>query len=298
MIGTGAIRLDEYDVEPRFAATVVSTERIMSPSSPLRVPADEEVRELVLDVDRPDFPYEAGQSLGVIAPGSPALGRPHHFRLYSVADLPERNEAGKPRIKICVRRCVHIDTVTGERHLGVASNYLCDLKPADTLSVNGPFGLPFAVPQEQDAHLILIGTGTGIAPFRAFVKHIYRDRPDWTGRIWLFNGARSGLELLYMNDQTTDFVQYYDWETFEAFRTLSPRPGWADRIAWDYSFAERLEELWSMLSSVKTYVFVAGQEHLRGQLDERFMDVAGSREAWARRKAALVASGRWVELLY
>jgi len=252
----------------------------------------------VLDVDRPDFPYEIGQSIGVVVPGSPAFGHSHHFRHYSVADLPEVSEEGKPRIKICVRRCSYIDEYSGERHPGIASNYLCDLRPGDTLSVNGPFGLPFAVPREKDAHLILIGTGTGIAPFRAFVKHIYRDRPDWTGRIWLFNGARSGLELLHMNDQKDDFAQYYDRETFEAFKALSPRPGWADPIAWDYALAERTEELWGMLSSARTYVFVAGQEHLRGHLDEAFARVAGSRETWMRRKAELVAGGRWVELVY
>ena len=55
---TEAIRyLDEYDTEPRFRARVVATERITPESSP------EEVRELVLDVDRADFAYEAGQSI-------------------------------------------------------------------------------------------------------------------------------------------------------------------------------------------------------------------------------------------
>jgi len=234
----------------------------------------------------------------VVAPGASAFGHSHHFRLYSVADLPERNEKGRPRIKICVRRCSYLDEYTGERHPGVASNYLCDLRPGDTLSINGPFGLPFVVPEEHDANLILIGTGTGIAPFRAFVKHIYRDLPDWTGRVWLFIGGQTGLELLYMNDEKNDFAQYYDRETFEAFKALSPRPGWAEPIAWDQVVALRAGELWDMLSSAKTHVFVAGQEHLRGNLDDVFAGVAGAPEIWARRKAELLASGRWVELLY
>lgn len=290
---TGAItHLEEYDVDPRFGATVVSSERITSASSP------EEVREIALDVDRTDFPYEVGHCIGVIAPGSPAFGHAHHFRLYCVADLPERSDDGRPRITICVRRCSYIDEYTGERHPGIASNYLCDLRPSDRLWINGPFGLPFAVPEDKDANLILIGAGTGIAPFRAFVKHIYRNRPDWTGHVWLFNGARSGLELLYMNDENDDLAQYYDRETFEAFKALSPRPGWADRIAWDYAIMERAEELWGMLSSVKTHVFVAGQEHLRDHLDEVFAGLAGSPKLWMRRKAELAAGGRWVELLY
>jgi ferredoxin--NADP+ reductase len=101
-----------------------------------------------------------------------------------------------------------------------------------------------------------------------------------------------------MNDEKNDFAQYYDRDTFEAFKALSPRPGWADPVAWGPTIAERAEELWRMFSSVKTYVFVAGQEHLRGNLDEAFAHVAGSHETWALRKAELLAGRRWVELLY
>ena len=93
----------------------------------------------------------------------------------------------------------------------------------DLVTINGPFGLPFEVPDDRDADLLLISIGTGIAPFRAFVKHLYRDVGDWRGRIRLFYGARSGRELLYMNDEVDDFTQYYDEETFEAFKALSPR---------------------------------------------------------------------------
>jgi ferredoxin--NADP+ reductase len=286
------MRLLDYDTGTRFRATVVESVRI-TPEA-----AEAEVRELVLDVERPDFPYGVGQSIGVLAPGSPAFGQEHHFRLYSVADLPERGEGGRPRIKICVRRCEYIDEYSGERYKGVASNYLCDLRAGDGLTITGPFGLAFQVPEERDANLILIGSGTGIAPFRAFVKHLYRDVPDWAGRVWLFYGARSGLELLYMNDEKDDFSQYYDRETFQAFKALSPRPHWSDPIAWDHVIAQRSDELWDMLGSPKTRVYVAGLEKTRDELDAVFAAVAGSPEQWMRRKAELMAGGRWVELLY
>ncbi|MGB5191730.1 MAG: FAD-binding oxidoreductase, partial [Polyangiales bacterium] len=208
--------LEDYDTEQPFQATVVSSERITSEESGI------EVRELTLDVQKPDFEFQLGQSVGVLAPGNADFGQKHHFRLYSVADLPERGAAGLPRIKIVVRRTSYIDKYSGEEYPGVASNYLCNLTPGDRITMSGPYGLAFEVPEEMDANLILIGTSTGIAPFRAFVKHLYRNVPEWKGTITLFYGARSGLELLYMNDKNDDFAQYYDDETFEAFKALSP----------------------------------------------------------------------------
>jgi ferredoxin--NADP+ reductase len=288
-----AIRhLSEYEESTRYSAVVVSNERITGEASKA------EIRELVLDVARPDFPFQIGQSVGVVVPGDAAFGKEKHFRLYSVADLPEQGGAGKPRIKIAVRRCSYIDSFSGEEYPGVASNYLCDLAPGDSITMTGPFGIVFEVPEERDANLILIGSGTGIAPFRAFVKHIYRDVPDFAGRIWLFYGAQSGLEMAYMNDEKDDFTQYYDRETFEAFRALSVRPGWSDKIAWDAALKERGEELWAMLGDAKTHVYVAGLSKMIEELDAVFASIAGSKEKWKRRKAELMAGRRWVELVY
>ncbi len=283
--------VSDYDKGPLHLARVVSTERITPEES------DEEVRELVLDLEAADLRIRVGQSIGVRVPGGGEFGREHHFRLYSVADVPERGPSG-PRIKICVRRCSYIDEYSGERYPGIASNYLCDRKAGDTLSITGPFGLPFEAPEEPDANLILIGSGTGIAPFRAFVRHLYEQADRWAGRVWLFHGARSGLELLYMNRKRDDFAKYYDSKTFEAFEALSPRPNWADPIAWDQAILERGEELWEMLGSPHTFVYVAGLEPMLEELDGVFARLAGSEEKWQRRKAELVAGGRWVELVY
>ena len=62
---TAAIRLEDYDTDQRAQATVLANRRITAEES-----ADE-VRELVLEVQRPDFSYDLGQSIGVLAPGSP-----------------------------------------------------------------------------------------------------------------------------------------------------------------------------------------------------------------------------------
>ena len=291
-MNTAVTHLEDYDTEQRFQATVVSSERITPEES------DVEVRELTLDIQQPDFELQLGQSVGVISPGTKEFGQKHHFRLYSVADLPERGASGLPRIKIAVRRVSYVDKYSGEQYPGVSSNYLCDLAAGDSITMAGPYGLAFEVPEEMDANLILIGTGTGIAPFRAFVKHLYQNVPEWKGTITLFYGAQSGLELLYMNDERDDFAQYYDSDTFEAFKALSPRPTWAAPIDWEAALAQRGEKLWTLLGQPNTYVYVAGLEKMRGELDVAFSEIAGSGEKWARRRAELAAGGRWVELLY
>ena len=286
------MKLDDLNQTTRYNATVISSERITEAE------AEAEIRELVLDVDDANFDYAPGQSIGIITPGPHAMGHDEHFRLYSVADTVSKDTSGKPRITVAVRRVNYIDEYSGERFDGISSNYLCDRRAGDTLTITGPYGYAFEVPDAHDANLVLIGAGTGIAPFRAFIKHIYQDIGDWTGKVRLFYGAHTGLELFYMNEERDDFALYYDEDTFEAFSALSPRPNWSDPIAWDYCLESRSEEILEMLDDPKTYVYVAGLEPVRNQLDEVFAGMMGSDERWQRRRAELVAGGRWTELLY
>ncbi|MCB1689936.1 MAG: hypothetical protein KDI33_15675 [Halioglobus sp.] len=286
------MRLEDFDTGTTYDARVISTQRITP------VASSEEVREIVLEVERDSFDYQPGQSIGVIVSGDHPQGHKHHFRLYSVADTPPTADGDKPRIALCVKRCNYIDEYSGERYEGISSNYLCDRSVGDSVTINGPFGIPFAVPDDLETDLLLIGMGTGIAPFRALVRHIYEDIKDYKGKVRLFYGAQSGLEMLYMNEEKDDFSQYYDRDTFEAFKALSPRPNWADPIAMDYALEERSEEILAMLDSSRTRVYVAGRADILETLDRVFSHMIGSSEHWARRKAELKAGQRWVELIY
>lgn len=290
---TEAVRhLSDYDIENRYRATVVSSERITPEAS------GEEIREIVLDVESPQHDYTRGQCIGVIVPGAASFGHTPHFRLYTVADLPARGEEGGARVTIAVQRCEYVDEYNGERYPGIASNYLCDLRSGDRLEITGPYPIPFKVPDEHDANLILIGSGTGIAPFRALIKHIDQDVEDWTGRIWLFYGARSGLEMVYMNEESDDFARHVEERRLEAFKAFSPRPSWDAPIDWAQALGEKGEELWALLGDPHTYVYLAGLEKMLEQLDVVFAGIAGSEQKWQRRKAELIAGGRWVELVY
>jgi len=285
------MHLHDYDTSIRHQALLVSTDRVSAPG------LLDEVRELVFDVHS-DLSAEVGQSLGVLVPGDVDFGPKEHLRLYSISDVPESRDAGLTRFKICVKRVNYIDAYSGERYEGRASNYLCDLKVGDSVEMSGPFGLPYELPMDDEANLILIAMGTGIAPFRAFVKKLYKERPGFKGEVRLFHGARSGLEMLYMNEEQDDFAQYYDKETFEAFKALSPRPHWEDPIAWDHALGERGAELWRMMGEAHTRVYIAGQGSLEGTIDKVFSTIVGDPEKWSLRKAELKAGRRWTELYY
>lgn len=281
--------LADFDVQHQYQATVKKTER-MTPAG------TDEIREIVLEV-QPGFECKVDQSFGVLVKAKGEFGNKYHHRLYSVADLPGQ-ENGKPLITMLVKRCSYVDDFSGEHYPGVASNYLCDRRVGDEITLTGPHKLPFTVPDDHHANLILVGMGTGIAPFRAFLKHIYKNVPDWRGKIRLFYGARSGLELLYLNDKVGDMTNYYDRGTFEAFRALSPRPHMNDPIALDVAMEERATEIIEMLKQTNTYIYVAGYEKIKAKLDKAFANILGSKEKWETRKAELMAGGKWAEVVY
>ncbi len=283
-------QLAEYNTKTRYKATVSETSRLTPPQT-------DEVREIILEVQDSEFDVEVDQSFGVLVNTGGEFGSHWHHRLYSVADLPEKSN-GNPKVTMLVKRCFYVDEFSGEKYKGIASNYLCDRKVGDEVTLTGPFELPFKVPDDKDANLILIGMGTGIAPFRAFVKHIYKHEKDWEGKIRLFYGARSGLELLYLNEKDGDLTNYYDEDTFEAFHALSPRPHWSDPIALDSAIEERATEILEMLSQANTYIYVAGYTGIKDMLDKAFSNILGSEEKWKTRKAELIAGKKWAEIIY
>ena len=112
------------------------------------------------------------------------------------------------------------------------------------------------------------------------------------------NHAFSGLELLYLNDKDGDLTNYYDEATFEAFHALSERPHWSDDVPLDAAIEDRAEEILELLNQVNTYIYVAGYEKVKDQLDKSFSNILGSEEKWAIHKAELIAGGKWAEILY
>lgn len=285
------MKLTEYDISHPYNATVVKSERITDEST-------DEVRHIVLSISDATFHFVEGQSIGVLVPGPHAFGNEHHMRLYSIASSRQGENQNLAEISLCVRRCFYIDDVSGERFPGVASNFLCDRRPGDSVLLTGPYGRQFLPPKDNSSNMLMIGVGTGIAPFRAFMKHIYDERKEWKGKVRLFYGAKTGMDLLYMNDKNADISLYYDKETFKAFESLSPRPHFDEPAQVEQSLKDNASEVWDLIQDPKTYVYVSGLSRLENRLDKTMQEFAGSDEKWLQMKKELVASGRWSTLFY
>jgi sulfite reductase (NADPH) flavoprotein alpha-component len=118
-------------------------------------------------------------------------------RLYSISSSP-RAHAGEIHTTVAVVRYRSHNRDRG----GVCSTLLAERKPTgETLPIYIQPNKKFRLPQQADAPIIMIGPGTGIAPFRSFLHE--RRVLGHTGRNWLFFGERSAsTDFLYREELT------------------------------------------------------------------------------------------------
>ncbi len=269
-------------------ATLVGSHRITADSAV-------EVRHLVFRSSDPGFTARVGACIRVLTPGQ--FGAKYHVRLYSIVDAETRQD-GSTQFAVCVRRCHYVDEFNGERYEGLASNFLCNLQAGEAMEFVGPVSYPFAVPADKGSNLLMIGMGTGIAPFRGLVREIYEKIGGWQGKVRLFFGAKSGLELLYMNEENNDLSLYYDQPTFKAFQAISPRPALDVPVALDQAIEHNATEVWEMVQAPNTHVFIAGTEAMWPTVEQALVKLAGSKDAWYDVRRNLANSDRWSEVLY
>jgi ferredoxin--NADP+ reductase len=255
-----------------------------------------EVRQLVFQVNEPAFYFPEGQSIGVTVPGPHPFGVKEHHRFYTLASA--RDCAAGAELEILVRRCSYVDEVSGEEYPGIASNYLCDAQPGAIVTLDGPYRSPFVIPVDKTSNLLMVGAGTGIAPFRAFLRRIYEQEGGWEGKVRLYYGARAGVDMLYMNDQNNDLANYYDQATFKAIQAVGQGYFGDEGEALQRSVEANAQAIWKLIQDPKTHVYLAGMDKVAAAFEAAMTGVAGSAEAWQETRQKLVDERRWGELTY
>ena len=120
-------------------------------------------------------------------------------RLYSIASSPLAHTDEVHLTVAAVRYDTH-----GRERKGVCSTYLADLvKSGDPVQVFVQPNKNFRLPADGSTPVIMVGPGTGVAPFRAFVEH--RAALGSPGKNWLFFGDQH---------YTYDFLYQLEWQDF------------------------------------------------------------------------------------
>lgn len=135
-----------------------------------------------------------------------SLLRPLPGRLYSVASSLKAHQGEAHLLVGAVRWESH-----GRRRAGVASTFLADHRKAgQPLKVYVKPNRHFRLPTDGGTPIIMIGAGTGVAPYRGFVEE--RAETGAKGRNWLFFGERN---------YTNDFLYQTEWQEHAAAGLLN-----------------------------------------------------------------------------
>jgi benzoyl-CoA 2,3-dioxygenase component A len=253
-------------------ATVQGNIRITAPET------ESDVRHIVLSFGSTVFPVLEGQSIGVVPPGARPDGRKHDIRLYSIASARDGEKRNANNIALTIKR------VEG----GVASNYMCDLKVGDKVEVTGPFGATFLLPNDPQANLIMICTGTGSAPFRAFTERRRREMQNAPGKAIMFFGARTPQELPYFGP-----LQKVPNSLLEKHLVFSRIPG-ADKEYVQDRIRTEGATVGALLASPATHVYICGLKGMETGVEEALADVCRRRgQDWSKLKPEMRTSGRY-----
>ncbi len=177
-----------------------------------------DTREFRLDFDAGrTMEFTAGQFVSVVVPRDGKVIR----RAYSIASPPERKD--------------HLDLIVKLVQGGVVTNWFWSLKEGARFRVHGPFG-KFILPEPIDFDPVFVAVGTGIAPFRSMIWHLYQE--GFSRKIQLLFGTRYDTQIPY-HEEWLEFARRQPGFTY--IPTISrPDPGWKGETGYVQTKIEKL----------------------------------------------------------
>lgn len=264
--------INMYNLAKPAVATVQGNYRLTDADS------DNDVRHIILDLGAQPFPVLEGQSVGIIPPGTDANGNAHLPRLYSISSPRDGERPGYNNVSLTVKR----------EENGICSNFVCDLKPGDTVNLTGPFGATFLLPADPQAHLMMICTGTGSAPFRGFTMRRQREAPSAQDSLTLVFGARRPKELPYFGplkkvpDSFMDKIFAFSREEGE------PKAYVQDKLR------ENAEKVAALMQDPKGHIYICGLKAMEHGVEAALSDIArGIGLNWTEVRDAMRDDGRY-----
>jgi benzoyl-CoA 2,3-dioxygenase component A len=253
-------------------ATVQGNYRITAAGS------SSDVRHIVLSFGATVFSVLEGQSIGIVGPGTRPDGRPHDVRLYSIASSRDGEKRNANNVSLTVKRAEG----------GMASNYLCGLQVGAKVQVTGPFGATFLMPNDPNCSILMICTGTGSAPFRAFTERRRRAAPGAPGKLMMFFGARTPQELPYFGP-----LQKVPDRLLEKHLVFSRLPGQSKEYVQDRMRAEA-GPVADLLKAEQGHIFICGLKGMEAGVEDALDSICRDHGLdWNALKPHMRASGRY-----
>merc|ERR1712190_16721 len=247
-------------------------------------------------------PYIEGQSIGIIAPGPDKKGEtPARIRLYSIASSAVGDDQTSKTVALCVKRVVELDGKFANRekgedkpdkagthfprnkvYRGVCSNYICDMKEGDEVTITGPVGTEMLLPEDPEANIIMLATGTRIAPMRSYLRLLFNDAQGanddgsrkFKGLAWLFMGVPYSKSLLYDDEHTEYKAKYPDQFRYDYAVSREDKNAAGQKMYIQTKMAEYAEELWELMQDEKTHIYMCGLKGMESGMQECFSPIA------------------------
>lgn len=255
------------------------------------------VRHLTFDISGGDLRYLEGQSIGIIPPGKDNKGKPHKLRLYSIASTRHGDQVDDKTVSLCVRQLEYKHPETGETVYGVCSTYLCNLEVGADVPITGPVGKEMLLPDDEEATVIMMATGTGIAPFRAFLWRMFKEQHQdykFRGLAWLFFGIPYTANILYkeeLEQLQREFPDHFRLTYAISREQQNPQGG---RMYIQDRIKENADELWQLVQKENTHTYICGLKGMEGGIDEGMSAAAGKFDVnWSDYQKQLKKAERW-----
>jgi sulfite reductase (NADPH) flavoprotein alpha-component len=190
-------------------------------------------------------------------------------RLYSIASSPlmHRNE-----IHIVVSVVSYVNFIGNKRH-GIASTYMARDMNVGTDTANiFVINSMFALPTDATAKIIMVGPGTGIAPFRGFLqeRQCLRNRGNDVGDSWLFFGDRNFATDFLFKDELLDFKDSGILTNLHlAFSRDQEKKVYVQNRMW-----ENREELWSWILDDACIYLCGNAANMAADVDKTLKNIA------------------------
>lgn len=239
------------------------------------------VNHITFDLSGGNLHYLEGQSIGIIPEGTDDKGKPHKLRLYSIASTRHGDKMDDQTVSLCVRQLEYKHPETGETVYGVCSTYLCNLEPGSDIKITGPVGKEMLLPDDPDAKIIMMATGTGIAPFRAFLWRMFKPQErernsdyQFKGLAWLIFGIPYSANILYKDELEAIAQEYPDNFRLTYAISREQQNAKGGKMYIQDRVAEHADEIWHLLKDEKTHAYICGLKGMEDGIDAAMTEAA------------------------